>query len=88
MAFKASYVHFSARTDINDFLLLFEQEQLKRVIKMNKVNPKLFTEGTMVDDDALAMARIASAAFSITPKQPTPVSKGKRTSTLPKPVVD
>ena len=74
--------------DINDFLLLFEQEQLKRVIKMNKVNPKLFTDGPMVDDDALAMERIASAAFSITPKQPTPISKGKRTSTLPKPVVD
>ena len=55
---------------------------------MNKVNPKLFTEGPIVDDDALAMARIASAAFSITPKQPTPISKGKRTSTLPKPVVD
>lgn len=61
------------------------QEQLKRVIRMNKVNPKSFAEGEFVDEDALAMQKMANAALSLFPKGPEPV---KRTSRLlgPKPV--
>jgi len=49
------------------------QEQLKRVIKMNKEKHTRVTEdGTVVDDDSLTIERLAKQALSLFPT-PQPV---------------
>lgn len=52
---------------------------------MNKQNPKSFNE---VDEDAMALERIANTALSLAPKTPEPVIKGTRVPASPKPTVD
>lgn len=55
---------------------------------MNKVNPKSFTGGDFVDEDALAMERVTKSALAMFPKGPEPVKKGTKVPKLPKPTVD
>ena len=50
---------------------------------MNKVNPKTFTDGNFVDEDAVAMRKMADAALSIFPKGPPPVIRSRTNSNQP-----
>lgn len=53
---------------------------------MNKVNPKTYRQGEeFVDDDAMAIERLAKSAYSVVPRQPEPLIP--RTKRAPRPSV-